>query len=155
MSAYLQTLIQGNQNFGGYISVDGEKAFAVQHDMTYEITPGIHIITIYSTSNFERASGNVQKFAYNHSSSSGAVMDTLAKASAIKSLGDEWSIQIEISENEICEITNVSKGSKLIGDPMYRVRELSAEEVTMYEEKFEEWRNTPVRSKKKIKWHSK
>ena len=48
MAAYLHTVIDGNKSFGGYLSVDGEKAFAVNDDTTYELSPGHHYFVLYS-----------------------------------------------------------------------------------------------------------
>lgn len=150
MSAYLQTLISGNESFGGYLSVDGEKAFSISHDMTYELAPGQHCLMIYSTSNFERASGKTQAFLHMTTSSSGAVLDTLGAASAIKSMGDRWQIDVVVDDGDLVELRVLSKGSKLVGDPLFAVRELDKEELSHLEARFEEWRNTPIRSKKQM-----
>ena len=150
MAAYLQTTISGNQSFGGYLSVDGEKAFAITHDMTYEIAPGQHCLIVYSTSNFERASGKVQAFTHMHTSSSGAVLDSIGAASAIKALGDSWQIDVVVDDGDLIELKVLSKGTKLVGDPMYAVRELDDETRRNLEARFEEWRNTPIRNKKQM-----
>ena len=150
MAAYLKTLITGNENFGGYLSVDGEKAFSVKHDMTYELDPGAHTLVVYTTSNFERGAGKVQAFTYAHTSSSGAIADTIEANSAIKNLGDAWEIDVLVEEGDLLELNIYSKGSKLTAAPRYSVTALTPEEKTALENQFEEWRNTPVRSPKQI-----
>ena len=61
MAAYVSTYIQGGESWGGYLSVDGEKAIAIQNDMTYELCPGTHRFTIYTTSNIERGTAKFQR----------------------------------------------------------------------------------------------
>lgn len=152
MSAYLQTVIDGNKSFGGYLSVDGGKSFAISDDMTYELSPGHHSFVIYSTSEFERKSGKLQATLYNNTSSSGAILDAMERHSAIKNLGDGWEISIVVEDHQMVILSILSKGSKLVGDPMYKTVDLSHEEVKELEVRFEEWKNTPVRSKKKMIW---
>lgn len=42
MAAYIQLLIEGNKNFGGYISSNGNAFIEFEDDMTYEFSPGHH-----------------------------------------------------------------------------------------------------------------
>ena len=150
MAAYLNTVIDGNKNFGGYLSVDGEKAFAIGDDMTYELAPGHHILVIYSTSNFQRSAGKFQANMYMNTSSSGAILDAMERHSALKNLGDRWEINVYVEDHQMLSLNLLSKREKLIADPLYSVTDLSDEDVAQLEKRFEEWRNTPIRSKKKM-----
>ncbi len=152
MPAYLHTVIDGNKNFGGYLSVDGEKSISITDDMTYELTPGHHSLIIHSKSDAERASGKLRANLYNNTSSDGALMDSIERASILKSLGDGWEINVMVENNEMLTLNVLSKGNKILNAPAYQVVELSAEEIEDLEKKFEEWRNTPVRSKKLMVW---
>ena len=150
MAAYLNTFIDGNKSFGGYLSVDGEKAFKIGDDMTYELAPGHHVLVIYSTSNFQRSAGKFQADMYMNTNSSGAIVDAMTKHSALKNLGDGWEINVYVEDHQLLSLNVRSKGEKLIGDPLYSVADLSDEDVERLEKMFEEWRNTPIRSKKKM-----
>lgn len=152
MSAYLHTAIDGNKDFGGYLSVDGEKAIKIGDDMTYELSPGHHSLVIYSTSDAQRAAGKFQATVYNNTSSSGAIMDTLERKSALSNLGDGWEINVIVDNNQMITLNILSKGSKLVAAPLYNVIDLSDEDVAELEKRFEEWKNTPIRSKKMITW---
>ena len=152
MSAYLHTVIDGNKNFGGYLSVDGAKSFAINDDMTYELTPGHHALMVYSVPDFQRKSGKLQATLYTHTSSNGAVLDMLEAQSAIRNMGDGWEINIMVDDRQMVELNILSQGSKIVGDPMYAVSDLSEKEVNELEERFDAWRNTPIRSKKKMIW---
>ena len=150
MSAYLNTAIDGNKSFGGYLSVDGNKAFSIEDDMTYELAPGQHVLVIYSTSNFQRSAGKIQANSYASTPSSGAIVDSIELNSALKNLGDSWEINVFVEDNQMLMINTLSKSDKLIGNPMYKIVDLDAEDIARLEKMFEEWRNTPIRSKKMI-----
>lgn len=152
MSAYLMTLITGNESFGGYLSVDGEKAFSIEHDMTYELAPGAHTLIIYSTSNFQRSAGKVQAYSYINTRSSGAIVDSIERNAAIKNLGDSWEIDVMVEEGDLLELNITSRGSEIVATPQYRITELDEEAIKHFEETFEKWRNTPIRSPKQIVW---
>ncbi len=163
MAAYLMTLIYGNENFGGYISFDGEEAIAVEHDMTYPIEPGPHHIDIYSTSNSQRRAGAFQAALYRNTSSSGVILDEIQRRSAIQGLGDTWSIDVFVEEDQLLTLSIRSNGNQLVGAPMYHVEDLSEETLQYFEEVFAEQEaayeaeqiriaNTPRRSPKKIVW---
>ena len=152
MAAYLRTLISGNKDFGGYLSVDGEKSFKIADDMIYELSAGQHSLVVYSTSDAQRKTGEFQAKLYANTSSSGVVLDTLEKASALKNLGDGWEINLMVDENQIVELSVLTKGTNVVGDPMCKVSDLDEEDVERLENQFNEWRNTPIRSKKKMIW---
>lgn len=152
MSAYLQTLISGNQNFGGYLSVDGEKSFAVSHDMTYELAPGRHHFELFSTSDSSRKAAKGQAWLYNNTSSSGAILDAIERQQIRSGMGDGYEFDVVVDDGEMVQVEIISKGSKLVGAPMFRTIELSPAEIAEWERKFEEWRNTPIRSPKQMIW---
>ena len=152
MSAYLQTLISGNQSFGGYLSVDGEKSFAVSHDMTYELAPGRHHLELYTTSDSSRKAAKGQAWLYNNTSSSGAVLDSIERQQIRSQMGEGYEFDVVVDDGEMVQIEILSKGSKLVGAPMSRIIELSPAEIAEWERKFEEWRNTPIRSPKQMIW---
>ena len=152
MSAYLQTLISGNQSFGGYLSVDGEKSFAVSHDNTYELAPGRHHFELYSTSDSARKNAKGQAWLYNNTGSSGSILDAIERQQIRSQMGEGYEFDVVVDDGEMVQVEILSKGSKLVGAPMFRTIELSPAEIAEWERKFEEWRNTPVRSPKQIKW---
>ena len=152
MSAYLQTLISGNQNFGGYLSVDGEKSFAVSHDMTYELAPGRHHFELYSTSDSARKNAKGQAWLYNNTGSSGAILDAIERQQIRSQMGEGYEFDVVVDDGEMVQIEILSKGSKLVGAPMSRTVELSPDEIAELEAKFEEWRNTPIRNTKQMIW---
>ncbi len=152
MSAYLLTLINGNQDFGGYLSVDGEKAIAIKDDMTYELSPGQHSLEIFSTSDAKRNVGKMQANILTRTSSSGVIGDAMEIQSTLSNLGDSWTIDVVVEDGQMITLSVVSKGSKLVGNPLYKVDDLTEEAIKELEEKFEAWKNTPIRSKKQIVW---
>lgn len=152
MSAYLQTLISGNQSFGGYLSVDGEKSFAVSHDMTYELAPGRHHFELFTTSDSSRKAAKGQAWLYNNTSSSGAILDAIERQQIRSQMGEGYEFDVVVGDGEMVQIEILSKGSKLVGAPMSRIIELSPAEIAEWERKFEEWRNTPIRSPKQMIW---
>ncbi len=161
MSAYLCTFIYGNESFGGYFSVDGEKSRAIEDDMTYQLEPGPHRIEIFSTSNAERAAGKFQAAVYSNTSSSGAVWDSIERNQAIKNLGDSWSFDVFVEENQCVFLRVRTSGRSIVADPMYEVTDLTDEQIERLEttfKKIEEQRiiekNTPRRSVPKIVWGS-
>lgn len=152
MYSYLHTAIDGNKNFGGYLSVDDEKAFAIVDEMIYELAPGQHSLVIYSTSNTERNIGKLQDTINKNTSSSGVILDTLEERSAFKNLGDRWEIDVMVEDGQMLDLNILSKGTKIVGNPMYRITTLSEEQREKLAKDFEEWKNTPIRSKKGMIW---
>lgn len=152
MAAYLHTTVDGNKNFGGYLSVDGEKSFKIGDDMTYELSPGHHSFVVYSTSEMQRKAGKFQASVYANTPSSGAVFDTVELNSALKNIGDGWEINVMVQDNQMLSLNVLSKGEKIVNAPLYNTIDLSEEEIESLEKRFNEWRNTPIRSKKKMLW---
>lgn len=159
MAAYLSTFIYGNEDFGGYFSVDGETSVAVQNDMTYQIEPGPHHIEFFSTSNVQRKAGAFQAKVYCNTSSSGALFDALERREALKNLGDSWTIDVFVEEDQMLILNVRSKGNSIVGSPSYMVQDLSEEQVETLEEMFDELEeeiiaemNRPKRKPAKIVW---
>lgn len=159
MSAYLITRISGNENFGGYLSIDGGKSDAIVNGEFIRLSPGQHSLKVHSTSDAQRGMGNVQAFLYRNTSSSGALGDALERQSARSNLGDSWDINVYVEDDQVVYLNVLTKGQKIIDDPLYKVEdmtedlklELDAKQKEM-EARYEEWRNTPVRSKKLMIW---
>lgn len=149
--AYVHTSITGNTSFGGYLSVDGEKAFAIRDDMTYEISEGKHSFQIFSKSNAERNYGKFQLGA-SALKSSHSLLDDVIDVGAINSLGDSWTFDAILEDADCIAICVTSRGQSLVGTPMYEIQELSEEAAASLNQQFEEMRNTPRRSKKQIGW---
>lgn len=159
MSAYLSTFIYGNEEFGGYFSVDGETSIAFQNDMTYQLDPGPHHIAFYSTSNMQRKAGAFQAKVYCNTSSSGALFDALERREALKNLGDSWTIDVFVEEGQMLILNVRSKGNSIVGSPSYMVQDLSEEQIEALDEMFEELEeeivaemNRPKRKPAKIVW---
>lgn len=161
MGSFLLTCVSGNENFGGYLSIDGEKPFLIKDDITYEISSGRHNFTVYSTSNFQRSAGRVQAFLYNNTGSSGRILDNLEANTIRNELGDCWEIDIVLEDDELFELSMLSRGQNIVGAPMYTVHDLGEERAEELRDKFrqmeaereaarEKLRNTPRRSVGKI-----
>lgn len=150
--AFIRTFIDGNTNFGGYLSVDGGKSVAIKDDMTYELENGKHHFEVHSTSDFSRKSGKFSDTLDSMTSSSGVIVDSIIKAQNQSSIGSTWGFDVILGDND-CVILHVSsKGQKLVGDPLYQIEQLSDEAVEELKQQFEALRNTPRRSKKLIGW---
>lgn len=152
MSVYLIMGISGNENFGGYISVDGEKSVPIINGDYLRLTPGQHSLQIHSTSDAERKMGKAQATLYNNTSSSGALVDALERKSAKSALGDSWDINIYVEDGQAIYLNVLTKGQKIIDDPLYKVETMSEEMEKELDEEYEAWLNTPVRSKKLMVW---
>lgn len=149
--AFLHTSITGNTSFGGYISMDGDKSVPIQDDMTYEITPGKHNFRIFTKSDLERRYGNAQHGITSHISNPG-LLDAIIDAHAAHSIGDGWSFDVILENNDCVTVAVTSKGQNLIGDPVYEVEELPADVAESLRSQIEQVRNTPRRSKKLMGW---
>ena len=158
MAAYLYTIIEGNEGFGGYISMDGAKRTEkVEHGMYYKIEPGKHLFEIYTTSDSQRGMANFQGKLYANTSSSGAILDAIERKQIIDGMGDCYTIEARVGENEMIAICITSRDNAILVAPEYKVVELTQEDIDGIEEVFkaaeeehEKWKNTPVRSVKKI-----
>ena len=159
MSVYLITRISGNENFGGYLSIDGGKSGAIENGEFIRLSPGQHSLQIHSTSDAQRGIGNAQAFLYRNTSSSGVLGDALERQSAKSNLGESWDINVYVEDDQVVYLNVLTKGQKIIDDPLYKVEDMSEElkqeldaKQQELEEKYEEWLNTPVRSKKLMVW---
>ena len=159
MSAYLTTLIYGNENFGGYFAVDGDAARPVEHDMTYQLNPGPHHIDFYSTSNAQRKAGAVQAHLYCKTSSSGVILDAIERRQALNNLGDSWSIDVFVDEDQLLILSVQTSGNSIVAGPFYKVEDLDDDEIETLEAVFEQMEqeaiaeaNRPKRKPAKIVW---
>ena len=159
MSAYLTTLIYGNENFGGYFAVDGDAARPVEHDMTYQLNPGPHHIDFYSTSNAQRKAGAVQAHLYCKTSSSGVILDAIERRQALNNLGDSWSIDVFVDEDLLLILSVQTSGNYIVAGPFYKVEDLDDDEIETLEAVFEQMEqeaiaeaNRPKRKPAKIVW---
>ena len=150
--AFIRTFIDGNTNFGGYLSVDGGKSVAIKDDMTYELENGKHHFEVHSTSDFSRKSGKFSDTLDSMTSSSGVIVDSIIKAQNKSNIGSTWEFDVILDDDDCLMLHVNSKGQKLIGDPLYQIEQLSEEVVMELRKQFEELRNTPRRSKKLIGW---
>lgn len=144
MAAYLITEISGNKDFGGYLSIDGSKGIAIQDGRIYELPAGGHHVEIHSKDDFSR---KMSKARYLPTSGSGITDAVLAAGE-----GDTWTIEVNLDENDILQLSVSSHHSKLVGTPQYAVSELNEAGVAYYEEKFEALRNVFERNKKQLTW---
>ena len=149
--AFIRTKIEGNTSFGGYLFMDSGRSVAIQDEMTYEIPSGTHYFEIHSKSDAERGMGKFQK-GINGMTSNGKIIDKLCDMQANNSLGDAWSFNAELEDNDCLVIQIRSKGTKIVGEPDYEIIELDDETVAQLKEEFEAIRNTPRRNKKQIGW---
>ena len=155
---YIELTISGNQDFGGYLSVDGGNSVPITHDAVYELDAGQHLFEVHSASDSSRKMGKAQS-AINNMAYSGSLLDTLADRQAANAIGDTWSFSVVVEDNDCVELDVLTKGSKIIAAPKYRVSEMSEEKRAHYEQMFREIyaeqeriANTPRRSKKLIVW---
>lgn len=155
---YIELNISGNENFGGYLSVDGSSSVEITNEAVYELSAGQHLFEIHSTSDSDRNRGKFQA-KINNAAYTGDMIDLLAGHQAAKAIGDNWSFSVVVEENDCVELMVLTKGNKIIADPKYRVSEMPAEKREYYEQMFQEIHeeeeriaNTPRRSKKQIVW---
>lgn len=152
MSVYLIMGISGNEQFGGYLSVDGEKSVSIVNGDFLKLSPGQHSLQIHSTSDAQRKMGKTQAALYNNTSSSGILMDTLERKSALSNLGDSWNINVHVADGQAIYLNVLTKGEKFLADPTYCVEDMSEDMEKDLDEKYEAWVNTPIRSKKLMIW---
>lgn len=155
--AYLRTTVSGNPEFGGYLSVDGGKSIPVKDDMTYELEDGQHLFELHSTPDWQRKMGKFQNGLNSMTSSSGKILDAVYEKQASDAIGDTWRFQVVAQEGQLIEISVLSKGEKIIADPMYNVTDLELDVLADLQARFaeihkreEEYANTPRRSGKQI-----
>ena len=147
--AYVQLMISGNTDFGGYLSIDGQKAFAIGHDVTYELSPGKHTFTVYTASNAERNSNAIYNWGKSGGSKAVAtIFDPVMKGAE----GESWNFSASLEEKDCAVLTVTTKGTSFVKEPVLEVCKLSEEEYQRYKECFEEMRTTPRQNKKQLWW---
>jgi len=165
--AFLTVKVSGNPAFGGYLSMDKTPSSLIADDLTFEIENGLHLFEVHSRSDGQRKAGNAQS-VINSWASIGAIGDAISDAQAENAIGDTWSFQASLEENDVIILEILSKGNNIIAAPQYRVEELDEETAENWREVFrkqreeeerereekarkrEEERSKPRRSKPKI-----
>lgn len=145
---YVCICVEGNPDFGGYLSIDKGRSVEVKDGSYFEISNGTHVIDIGSKS---KATNNALEIGSVVNARMGG--EILGSVAALRAIGDEWSFQIEAYDDDVVEIDVLSKGKKIIGTPSYRITEFTDEalaEVKEHFRKVEEDNNRPRRSFKKI-----
>ena len=135
--AYIELTVRGNEDFGGYLSVDGSESILITNDMVYELAPGAHLFEVHSTSDKERKMGERQR-KFNDATYTGSFIDRMTDRQATNAIGNTWSFSVKVADDEAVEILVVSRGSEIVDAPQYTTRQLSDEELAHYEEKFRE-----------------
>ena len=134
--AYLNFVVGGNPNFGGYVSMDGDASVPIKHDDTYRIQSGVHQFTIYTRSDAQRKVGQGASIV-NSLFGSGGILGFLADNRANNAMGESWSFQASIYDDELLVIEIVSRGNDILSAPQYRVRQLDDEMIQEIEKLFE------------------
>ncbi len=148
--AFLHLSINGNTSFGGYLSVDGQKAFTIEEGSVYELGNGKHSFTIYTASNFER--GNAKVYDWGRKGSKSALLNMAGDAIRKGAEGESWSFTATVGETQCAAIDVYTEGGEFVQDPTLEVIELPEEKYKEYTEYFETLRNTPRRNGKQMGW---
>lgn len=147
--AYIQFYIDGNQSYGGYISVNGSSFKAIKNDTTHEVEPGHYKLVFAERNSLVRGLTNISRAA-NMASSDPSLLSELYDQ---KTGGRMWEVSIDLEQdNEIAEIHVYTKGERYFDNPGYKIYELSDEQYDYYRRRFEEFRNTPRRNPKQMAW---
>lgn len=146
--AYLRLSIQGNTSFGGYISVDGSKSVAVKDGALYDLSEGQHYFVVSTTSDASRKFGKTYASMHASTSSGSMIGDAVAGGITSSYAGNQWSFQVVVDSTDEVHVSVHTKGSKIIGDPMYSINELDEQTIDEYEAIL----NVPSRNQKLIKW---
>lgn len=125
--AYLVITVGGNPDFGGYLSVDGEASIKLEDDITYQLVSGVHHFQLYSRSDAQRRMGQSSSFVNSLFGSNGGLFDRFADAAADNAIGQSWSFQAHVEDDEALIIEIVSKGDKILSAPQYRIQPLDDE----------------------------
>lgn len=148
--AFLHLSINGSTSFGGYLSVDGQKAFAIEDGDVYELANGKHSFVIYTASNFDR--GNAKVYDWARSGQKASLLTMATDAARKGADGDSWSFTVNVQETQCAAIDVYTEGSRFVQEPELEVIELPQEKYQEYSEYFEKLRNTPRRNKKQMGW---
>jgi hypothetical protein len=161
MMSYLTLEVSGNKSWGGYLSIDGAASIDLQDDMVYELEPGQHYFVISTKSDGQTKVNNFQRFLYNNTSSSGAIIDAIERQQIMNGMGDRWEVQVYLEEGQSVDLKVLTNGNNIVAAPMYGIRDLEEAEIEYLENVFAEIHaeqeriaNTPRRSKKLIVWGS-
>lgn len=162
--AYLKIEIDGNPNFGGYLSIDREASIQIKDGEIYELDEGQHLFEIHTTTDAQRKMANFQS----RLQSSSGMLNALTDMQVDKGTGDNWHFQVMVGHGQLVVLSILSKGNQIISAPMYNVVDLEDDKLEELEEHFEKIHaekrriqaeldaererilNTPRRSKPKI-----
>ena len=134
--AYLVISVNGNPEFGGYLSLDGESSVLVSNDDIYKISNGAHYYELFTRSDAQRRAGENSNFVNNLFGASG-VLGYFADAAASNAMGESWSFQAHVDEDEALVIEIVSRGKEILCAPQYRIYPLDEETIKEFESCFE------------------
>lgn len=102
--AVLKVNVQGGSDFGGYLSVNGNKEMIICNGCVYNIPSGNVHFDYYSRSSAERKMGNL-----NAAVNGGSL---IGSAIAANGMGDSYSLSFEVDDNDIVEFTAYVKGNR-------------------------------------------
>ena len=134
--AYLIISVSGNPTFGGYLSMDGDPSVKVEDDVTYKIKGGAHYFELFSRSDAQRKVGKGSNFVNNLFGASG-LLGLFANAAADNAMGESWSFQTHVDDDEALIIEIVSRGNEILSAPQYHVRQLDEETIQKFDAMFE------------------
>lgn len=135
--AYITVSISGNENFGGYLSIDGAESFAVQDGYVYQLDNGPHFFELHTTTDAQRKAGERQR-AVNNLIGSGA-MGVLSDIQSTAAIGRTWEFHAEAWEGECLQLSILSEGHSINVPPRFSVVECTEEEIEEYEGIFAEF----------------
>jgi len=135
--AYITVSISGNEEFGGYLSVDGAESFAVQDGYVYQLDNGPHFFQLHTTTDAQRKAGERQR-AVNNLVGSGA-MGVLSDIQSTAAIGRTWEFHAEAWEGQCLELSILSEGRSINVPPRFAVVECTEEEIEEYEGIFAEF----------------
>lgn len=127
--ALLKVSVTGGSDFAGYLSVNGCKEIMIVDGGVYEIPSGVVHFDYYTRSSAERKTGQLNA-AVNGGSLIGAAMSA-------SSMGESYSIDEEITDNTIVELSTFVKGNrKVYAAPSLNMFEVSDDVMEMELEDF-------------------
>ena len=108
--------------------MDGGQSVQLVDDVVYEIEPGLHLFEVHSTSDSARRTGSITS-AVNSFVGTDGVLGAINRASARNAIGDTWSFQVNLDDDDMLSLSVRSQGNSILGDPQYEVGALSEEQV--------------------------
>lgn len=102
--AILRVKVQGGSDFGGYLSVNGGKEIMLYNGIVYKIPTGNVRFDYFSRSAIERKTGKL------NAAVNGGSM--LGSAIAANNMGQEFSVNHQVNENDIIEFSAFVRGNR-------------------------------------------